>query len=55
MTEARINAAIAELNAINQVLTQRIINLAGDLADAHIEIKRLLSDSQLKEKQNEAE
>lgn len=52
MNEARVNAAIAELNAIIQSLAQRVINLAGDLAEAHVEIKRLSSDSQPKEKQN---
>ena len=32
--EARVNAAIAELNAMIQSLIQRNINLAGDLAVA---------------------
>lgn len=40
MDESRINAAIAELNAIIQSLIQRNINLAGDLAVARAEIKR---------------
>jgi hypothetical protein len=42
--EVRINAAIAELNAIIQSLIQRNINLAGDLA---------VAQQQLKEMQNE--
>ena len=39
--EVRINAAIAELNAIIQSLIQRNINLAGDLAVANNEITTL--------------
>lgn len=45
--ETRINAAVAELNAIIQSLIQRNINLAGDLAVAQKEL------NQLKEIQNE--
>ena len=45
--EVRINAAIAELNAMIQSLIQRNINLAGDLAVAQKEL------TQLKEIQNE--
>ena len=45
--ETRINAAVAELNAIIQSLIQRNINLAGDLAVANQTIKNL------KETQNE--
>lgn len=41
MDEVRISAAIAELNTMIQTLLQRNINLAGDLAVAHAEIKRL--------------
>lgn len=41
MDELRINAAIAELNAIIQSLIQRNINLAGDLAVARAEIETL--------------
>lgn len=41
MDETRINAAIAELNALIQSLIQRNINLAGDLAVAQKEIERL--------------
>jgi hypothetical protein len=41
MDEIRINAAIAELNALIQSLTQRCINLAADLAAAQAEIKSL--------------
>lgn len=37
--EVRINAAIAELNAMIQSLIQRNINLAGDLAVAQQTIK----------------
>ena len=44
MDETRINAAVAELNAIIQSLIQRNINLAGDLA---------VAQQQLKETQNE--
>ena len=47
MDETRINAAVAELNAIIQSLIQRNINLAGDLAVAQKEL------TQLKEIQNE--
>lgn len=39
MDEARINAAIAELNALIQSLIQRNINLAGDLAVARAKIE----------------
>jgi hypothetical protein len=46
MDETRINAAIAELNAMIQSLIQRNINLAGDLAVANKEL------STLKEKQD---
>lgn len=42
--EIRINAAVAELNAIIQSLIQRNINLAGDLA---------VAQQKLKETQNE--
>jgi len=35
MDETRINAAVAELNAMIQSLIQRNINLAGDLAVAN--------------------
>ena len=49
MDEIRVNAAIAELNYQIQMLIQRNINLAGDLAVALNEIK------QLKEPKNEAE
>jgi len=47
MDELRINAAIAELNNIIQLLTQRTINLAGELAVAQAELKSL------KEKESE--
>lgn len=49
MDETRIQAAVAELNAIIQSLIQRNINLAGDLAVAQKEL------TQLKEKQNETD
>ena len=39
--EVRINAAIAELNAMIQSLIQRNINLAGDLAVAQKQIEVL--------------
>jgi len=41
LNETRINAALAELNWQIQQLTQRNINLAGDLAMALEEIKQL--------------
>ena len=41
MDETRINAAVAELNAIIQSLIQRNINLAGDLAVANQTIKEI--------------
>ena len=41
MEEARVNAAIAELNAMIQSLIQRNINLAGDLAVAQKQIDQL--------------
>ena len=41
MDETRIQAAIAELNAIIQSLIQRNINLAGDLAVAQKELAEL--------------
>jgi hypothetical protein len=41
MDETRINAAIAELNAMIQSLIQRNINLAGDLAVANKELAHL--------------
>jgi len=41
MDELRIQAAIAELNAIIQSLIQRNINLAGDLAVAQKQIEQL--------------
>lgn len=41
MDELRIQAAVAELNAIIQSLIQRNINLAGDLAVAKKEIETL--------------
>lgn len=41
MDEIKVNAAIAELNGIIQALTQRAINLAGDLAVAQKEIQTL--------------
>lgn len=41
MDEERINAAVAELNAIIQSLIQRNINLAGDLAVAKKELAQL--------------
>lgn len=46
MDEERINAAVAELNAIIQSLIQRNINLAGDLAVAKKEL------AQIKENRN---
>ena len=39
MDETRIQAAVAELNAIIQSLIQRNINLAGDLAVAQQQLK----------------
>ena len=41
MDETRINAAVAELNAMIQSLIQRNINLAGDLAVAQKQIEVL--------------
>jgi hypothetical protein len=41
MDETRINAAMAELNALIQNLMQRNINLAGDLAVARKEVEAL--------------
>lgn len=41
MDETRIQAAVAELNAMIQSLIQRNINLAGDLAVAQKEIEVL--------------
>ena len=38
MNELQVNAAMAELNAINQFLTQRCVNYAGDLALAKSEL-----------------
>ena len=46
MDETRVQAAIAELNAMIQSLIQRNINLAGDLAVAQKEL------AQLKEQQD---
>jgi hypothetical protein len=48
MDEARINAAIAELNSLIQSLIQRNINLAGDLAVAQAEIKQLKETQDVK-------
>jgi hypothetical protein len=42
--EIRINAAVAELNAIIQSLIQRNINLAGDLAVANQTIKEMQNE-----------
>ena len=47
MDEARVNAAIAEMQNTINALIQRNINLAGDLAVAQKEL------AQLKEKQND--
>ena len=44
MEEVRINAAIAELNWQIQMLTQRNINLAGDLAVAKAHIESLTKE-----------
>lgn len=44
MDELRINAAIAELNAMIQSLIQRNINLAGDLAVAKAQIESLTKE-----------
>lgn len=44
MDETRINAAVAELNAIIQSLIQRNINLAGDLAVANQTIKEMQNE-----------
>lgn len=41
MDETRINAAIAELNALVQSLMQRCINLSGDLAVVQKELADL--------------
>jgi len=41
LEEARINAAVAELNNMIQSLIQRNINLAGDLAVAQKELAEL--------------
>ena len=41
MDETRVQAAMAEMNALIQSLMQRCINLAGDLAVAHKEIEAL--------------
>ena len=46
MDETRANAALTELNNINQTLVQRCINLAGELASAQTEL------AQLKEQKN---
>jgi hypothetical protein len=46
MDETRIQAAIAELNAIIQSLIQRNINLAGDLAVAQKELAELKEKSE---------
>lgn len=41
MDETRIQAAVAEMNAIIQSLIQRNINLAGDLAVAQKQINQI--------------
>lgn len=46
MDDVRINAAIAELNAIIQSLIQRNINLAGDLAVAQKELNQLKENAE---------
>ena len=45
MDEVRINAAIAELNWQIQMLIQRNINLAGDLAVALAQLKEKQDDN----------
>ncbi len=45
MDETRIQAAVAELNAIIQSLIQRNINLAGDLAVAQKQIEALTKEN----------
>lgn len=52
MDETRVTAAVQELNAIIQTLTQRCINLAGDLAVAQKQLEQL---NQPKENQNAPE
>lgn len=41
MDELRVNAALVELNALIQSLTQRCMNLSGELAVAQDKIKKL--------------
>ena len=43
----QVNAAMAELNTINQFLTQRCVNYAGDLALAKSELS--IAKSELEE------